>query len=132
MRSDFEPVAQEVDHVASAIVDAALQLHRSLGPGLLRMRLRGLSLPRTVRTRPEISTADVLAGCLRWVRLEAGLRVDLLVAERVIVEIKAVEQIIPLFEAQVLTYLKLTGKRVGLLINFNVPKLKDGIKRLIL
>ena len=65
-------------------------------------------------------------------RLDAGLRLDLLVADRVIVEIKAVEKMQPLFEAQLLTYLKLSGLRLGLLINFNVPLLKDGIKRMVL
>jgi GxxExxY protein len=65
-------------------------------------------------------------------RLDAGLRIDLLVDGKIIVELKAVEQLIPLYEAQILTYLKLTGLRLGLLINFNVPLLKDGIKRVIL
>ena len=65
------------------------------------------------------------------VYLDAGLRLDLLVEDRVIVELKAVERLLPVFEAQVLTYLKLTGKRLGLLIHFNVPRIKDGIKRFI-
>ena len=67
----------------------------------------------------------------RGVRLDAGLRIDLLVEECVIVELKAVEKLIPLYDAQLLTYLKLTGNRLGLLINFNVPLLKDGIKRIV-
>ena len=66
------------------------------------------------------------------IRLDAGLRLDLLVAEAVIVELKAVERMSPLYEAQLLTYLKLSGKRLGLLINFNSPVLKDGFKRLVL
>ena len=66
------------------------------------------------------------------VRLDAGLRLDVLAAERVIVELKAVEKHNPLFEAQLLTYLKLTGHRLGLLINFNVPLIRDGIKRIVL
>jgi GxxExxY protein len=65
-------------------------------------------------------------------RLDAGLRIDLLVENQLVVELKAVETMLPLFEAQLLTYLKLTNKRLGLLINFNVPKIKDGIKRIIL
>ena len=65
-------------------------------------------------------------------RLDAGLQLDLLVEQPLIGELKSVEQMIPLYDAQVLTYLKLTGLRLGLLINFNVPLLKDGIKRLIL
>jgi GxxExxY protein len=66
------------------------------------------------------------------VRLEAGLQLDLFVANTLIVELKSVEKMIPLYDAQVLTYLKLTGQRLGLLINFNVPLLKDGIKRIVL
>ncbi len=66
------------------------------------------------------------------IKLDAGLRLDLLVDEKVIVELKVVERMIPLYEAQLLTYLKLTGMRLGLLINFNVPLLKDGIKRMVL
>lgn len=65
-------------------------------------------------------------------RLDAGLRIDLLVEECIVVELKAAERMLPVFEAQLLTYLKLTEKRLGLLINFNVPLLKDGIKRLVL
>ena len=65
-------------------------------------------------------------------KLDAGLRLDLFVADQVIAELKAVEKMNPLFEAQLLTYLKLTGKRIGLLINFNVAKLKDGFKRMVI
>ena len=64
-------------------------------------------------------------------RLDAGLRLDLLVAEQVIVELKAVEKMLPLYDAQLLTYLKLTGLRLGLLINFNVPLIKEGIRRIV-
>ena len=66
------------------------------------------------------------------VRLDAGFRLDLLVGRRVVVELKAVEQLLPVHKAQVLTYLKLTGHRLGLLINFNVPLIRDGIKRIVL
>jgi len=65
-------------------------------------------------------------------QLDSGLRLDLLVADLVIVELKAVEKVNPLYDAQLLTYLKLTGKRLGLLINFNVPLLKDGLRRIVL
>jgi hypothetical protein len=98
----FEPLAPEVEAVAREVVDAAYRVHKALGPGLLE------------------SVYD------------AGLRLDLLVRESVIVEIKASEKMHPLYKAQILTYLKLTGIRLGLLINFNVPLIKDGIKRVIL
>ena len=83
---------------------------------------------RGIPFRSQIALPIVYDG----VKLDAGLRLDLLVAESVIVELKAVEKANPLFEAQLLTSLELTGHRLGLLLNFNVPLLKDGIKRLVL
>jgi GxxExxY protein len=82
---------------------------------------------RRLRVRRQVATPVIYGG----VTLDAGFRLDLLVEEEVIVEIKAVEQMISLYEAQVLTYLKMSGKRLALLINFNVPLIKDGIKRII-
>jgi GxxExxY protein len=86
------------------------------------LSLRGLSF------QSQLPVAVVYKG----IRLDAKLRLDLMVQECVLVELKSVERLLPVFEAQVLTYLKLTGKRLGLLINFNVPLLKDGIKRMAL
>jgi GxxExxY protein len=86
------------------------------------LRKRGLA------TESQVAIPVVYDG----VRLEAGLRIDLLVERQLIIEIKAVEEMNPVFKAQVLTYLKLTGLRLGLLINFNVPLIKNGIDRLIL
>ena len=83
---------------------------------------------REVPFRKQVSLPVVYDG----IRLDAGLRLDVLANETVIVEIKAVERHNPLFEAQLLTYLKLTGRRLGLLINFNVPLIRDGIKRIVL
>ncbi len=117
---------------ATQVVDAAFKVHSSLGPGLLEsvyetclvheLKCRGLPTQRQL-TIPV--TYDDL-------RLDAGLRLDLLVDDCVVVELKAVENMLPVFDAQILTYLKLSGHRLGLLINFNVPLIKDGIKRLIL
>ena len=127
-----EPIPKRTDEVAKAIVDSALTVHRELGPGLLEsvyetclaheLGNRGLSIQRQVHF-PVVYQGE---------RLEAGLRIDLLVDDCVVVELKAVEKSIPLFEAQLLTYLKLSGKRLGLLINFNVTLIKNGIKRLAL
>ena len=125
-------IPKRTDEVAKEIVDSAFKVHRELGPGLLEsvyevclareLGKRGLDVHRQVKF-PVIYDGE---------RLDAGLRLDLLVEDRVIVEIKAVENHKPLFEAQVLTYLKLTQKRLGLLINFNVPLIKNGIKRIAL
>ena len=132
MRKEFAPIESETESIAKAIVDAAMQVHRALGPGLLEsvyeaclcheLAKRGITFERQ-RSMPILYDS---------LRLESGLRIDLLVANQVIVDLKAVEQMTSLFEAQLLTYLKLTGLRVGLLINFNVPLLKNGIKRLVL
>ena len=113
-------------------MDAAFKVHRTLGPGLLEsvyeVCLCHELAKQKIAFQKQLSLPIVYDG----VRLDAGLRLDLLVADVVIVELKAVEKMNPLYEAQLLTYLKLTGKRVGLLMNFNASVLKDGFKRLVL
>lgn len=120
------------DPRTGAIIAAAIEAHRALGPGLLEsvyeeclcceLELRGIPFARQVPIPVEY----------KGVRSECGYRIDLLVQDEVVVEIKAVEAIHPVHEAQLLTYMKLSGKRVGLLINFCVPVLKDGIVRRVL
>lgn len=128
----IEPIPPETEAVAQAVLDSAFTVHRTLGPGLLETVYemcvcRELS-KRALTFERQLQLPVVYDG----MRLDAGLRIDLLVAGCVIVELKAVEKHLPLYEAQLLTYLKLTGHRIGLLINFNVPLLKDGIKRVVL
>jgi len=128
----MKPIPPETNEVARQIVDAAFAVHTALGPGLLEsvyevclaheLRKRGLSVRQQV----------VLPVHYDGVRLDAGLRLDLLVNDTVIVEIKAVENLLPVHKAQALTYLKLTGCRLALLINFNVPVIKEGIHRIVL
>ncbi len=128
----FDPIPLQTECVATEVVDAAFAVHQTLGPGLLEsvyevclrheLTLRGVSVEGQV----------TLPIYYRDLRLDAGLRLDLLIAGCLVVEIKAVEQMLPVHDAQVLTYLKLTGHRLGLLINFNVPLIKNGIKRIIL
>lgn len=118
--------------LTSQIIGAAIEVHRALGPGLLEsayqtclaheLTLRGLSFEQQ---KP-------LAVEYKGVRLDCGYRLDFLVAGKVVVELKAVDQLLSVHEAQLLTYLKLTRCKVGLLINFNVPVLKRGIKRMVL
>lgn len=117
--------------MARQIVDAGLKVHRALGPGLLEsvyeaclvheLGLRGLTVRRQVPQPLEYE----------GLRLDAGYRLDLLVEDRVIVEVKAVEALSRLHEAQLITYLKLSGLRLGLLVNFNVVLFKDGVRRLL-
>ena len=114
------------------MVDAAFKVHSTLGPGLLESVYEVCLAHELSRRGLKIQTQVAFPIVYEDVRLDAGLRIDLVVENRLIVEIKAVETMPPVFEAQLLTYLKLTKMRLGLLINFNVSKIKDGIKRIIL
>ena len=126
------PLSETEERIATALVDSAYTVHKTLGPGLLEhiyevcfcheLSKRGLSHQRQVK----------LPIVYDGIEFDEGLRLDVLVEDLVICELKAVEAIIPVFEAQMLTYLKLTGRRLGFLINFNVPLIRDGIRRIIL
>ena len=122
----------KVNQITGAIIGAAIEVHRALGPGLLESAYeeclcRELSLQQMPFERQRPLPVEY-----KGLRLDCGYRLDLLVADTVVVEIKAVESLLPIHEAQLLTYMKLTNCRVGLLLNFNVPVLKQGIKRLVL
>lgn len=128
---DREPIPEATERIAAVVIDAAFAVHRALGPGLLESVYEACLChelsKRNIPFRSQVSLPVVYDS----LRLDAGLRLDLVVGDAVIVELKAVEKNNPLFEAQLLTYLKLTGHRLGLLINFNVPLLRDGIKRMV-
>ena len=114
------------------IIGAAMDVHRELGPGLLESSYEAclcheLSL-RGIRFRRQVELPILYKG----IRLDCGYRIDLIIEESVIVELKAIDKLAPIHEAQLLTYLRLTGRRIGLLINFNVPLLKNGIIREVL
>lgn len=121
--------AEAQDALGRAIVDSALKVHRKLGPGLLESIyehcLAHELAKRHVPCRRQVPVPIIYDG----ERLDGGLKLDLLVGDAVIVEIKAVEKPNPIHQAQLLTYLKLSGLRLGYLINFNVRLLKDGIRR---
>jgi GxxExxY protein len=118
--------------ITEAVIGAAIEVHRELGPGLLEsayeeclcheLHLRGLSFQRQV----EIPVA------YKGLKLACGYRLDVVVEDAVIVELKSIEQITPIHHAQLMTYLRLAEKKVGLLINFNVAVLKNGIVRRVL
>src|SRR5262245_10514826 len=121
----------ERDPLPEQVIGAAIEVHRILGPGLLESvyeecLCRELGL-RSLGYRRQAELPVVYKG----MKLDYSFRPDVVVAERVVVELKTVEKLLPIHEAQLLTYLKLSGIRLGLLLNFNVPLLKDGIKRLI-
>jgi GxxExxY protein len=128
----FEPISSEIVRLAATTIDAAFKVHQALGPGLLES-VYELFLVHELKLRDVTVESQVAIPIMyEGLRLEAGLRIDLLIADQLIVELKAVERMNPLFEAQLLTYLKLTKRRLGLLINFNVPLIKNGIKRIVL
>jgi GxxExxY protein len=134
---NFLAVSSETDRIAKEVVDGAFKVHLALGPGLLESVYEVCLAHELNKRGLKFQTQVAFPIIYDNVRLDAGLRIDLLVEEKLIVEIKAVEikavEIMqPVFEAQLLTYLKLTKMHLGLLINFNVPKIKDGIKRIVL
>jgi len=120
-----------IDGITGEIIRAAIEVHRSLGPGLLESTYEAcLAIELTDRSlRTERQRSFPLL--YRSIKLEHGYRVDLLVQESVIVEVKALEQLLPVHHAQLLSYLRLARLQVGLLINFNVVSLRSGIRRVV-
>jgi GxxExxY protein len=126
------PIGDEIDFVARGVVDAAFKVHSEMGAGLLESAYE-LCLAHELRKRGFVVRTQVTMPIVYdGVQIDAGYRVDLLVNECVIVEIKAVQEMHPVFKAQLLTHLKLARLRIGFLINFHVTMLKDGIKRFAL
>jgi GxxExxY protein len=117
--------------ISGAVVDAAMKIHSALGPGLLESAyavcLKHELVKRGLRVASEVPLPVVYDG----VKLEAGYRLDLVVEDTVVVELKAIEALAPIHQAQIISYLKLSGKPIGLLINFHSLHLKDGIKRFV-
>ena len=128
----FKVLSKEEEFIAEKIVDAAFKLHKELGPGLLE-RVYEVCFchelsKRDVKYKRQVDLPISYDGMI----FDEGLRLDVLVEDLIICELKAVEQMNPLWKAQILSHLKLTGRRLGFLINFNVPLMKNGIKRIIL
>jgi len=129
---NYKQLSKELEEIATKIVDAAFAVHKNLGPGLLEkiyelafcheLKKRGLKVKR------QVEIPIVYDG----ITFDEGLRLDVLVEDKIICEIKAVDNVNPVWQAQVMSHLKLTGNRLGFLINFNVPIIKNGIKRIII
>lgn len=128
----FEAISERTERLATAVLDSAFEVHRTLGPGLLESVYEVCLCHELAKRRIQFQSQVSLPVLYDSIRLDAGLRLDLLVEDLLVVELKAVEKLIPLHEAQLLTYLKLSGKRLGLLLNFNTALLKDGVKRVVL
>ncbi|HMA35034.1 MAG TPA: GxxExxY protein [Chloroflexia bacterium] len=119
------------DLYSRVVIGAAIEVHRQLGPGLLESAYETCLCYELEQQGLPVVRQQALPVVYKGVRLDAGYRLDLVVGDQLIVEIKAVEGLLPIHGAQLLTYLRLSGCPLGLLINFNVPILKDGIKRLV-
>lgn len=130
-RKIYAPIPADVERVGKLVLDAAYRVHTALGPGLLES-VYETCLAYEIREGGLVVESQVAVPVIyKDMRLEGGLRLDLLVEKCVIVEIKAVETMNPVYEAQLLTYLRLSRTRLGFLINFTVLHLKDGIKRMV-
>ncbi len=127
----FEETSEREEKVATQIVDAAYSVHKALGPGLLEKVYEVCFCHELTKKRLSFQRQVSLPVVYDGITFDEGLRLDV-IEDLIICEIKAVDKTNPVWQAQLLSYLKLTGKRIGFLINFNVPLLKNGIRRVIL
>ncbi len=123
---------EELERLASVIVDAAVKVHSVLGPGLLESVYEACLAYELKERGLKVASQIWLPVVYQGMTLDAGLRIDLLVEDQVVIEMKSVEAILPVHDAQLITYLKLSGHRLGFLMNFNVRLLKDGLHRRVL
>ena len=127
----FAPISPQAERVGKAVLNAAFKVHTALGPGLLESVYETCTAFELTQSGLRALTQVALPVTYQGIKMDAGLRPDMVVEDSVIVEFKSVDTMHPIFEAQLITYLKLTGIRLGFLINFNVIHLKDGIKRIV-
>ena len=127
----FTPIPDGTERVGKAILDAAYKVHSRLGPGLLEPIYETCTAYEIRESGLCVQTQVCLPVKYEKLSMDSGLRLDILVENCVIVELKAVDVMYPVYRSQLLTYLKLSGLRLGFLINFNVPRLKNGIVRMV-
>ena len=130
--TEIAEMVKELNKITETVIGAAMAVHKELGPGLLESAYEACMVFELADRGLAVEQQKPLPVKYREVKLDCGYRLDLLVDGKVIVELKAVEKLEPIHEAQLLSYLKLSGCKVGLLINFNVRVLKLGIRRLVL
>jgi GxxExxY protein len=127
----MDKAKDEIEQVAKQLVDAMLTVHRELGPGLLESTYQAC-LAHELRGRGiEVRCEVELPVHYRGLEIEVGYRIDMVVADCIVVENKSVQTLAPIHQAQLLTYLRLSGNRLGFVVNWNVPLIKDGIKRMV-
>jgi GxxExxY protein len=122
----------EHDPISNKVIGLAIEIHRILGPGLLESAYEECFALELRQSAIRFQRQFPLAVTYKGLALDCGYRLDFVIEEYLVVELKSVERLLPIHEAQLLTYLKLSGMRIGLLMNFNTRLLKDGIKRLVL
>jgi GxxExxY protein len=129
---EYSNIPDEVNKLSNEIIGLAIKVHRALGPGLLESSYLECLCYELAMAGYLVEKEKVLPLVYEAVKLDIGYRIDILADNKIIIEVKAVESISDVHIAQILTYLKLSHSRIGLLINFNLKLLKDGIKRLVL
>lgn len=122
---------EELNIISGVVVDSAMQVHSALGPGLLESAYEACLIAELEVRGFRVQRQVVLPIVYRTVTLKSGYRIDVLVEDEVVVELKSIAELLPIHESQLLSYLRLSGRRLGLLINFNIPHLRDGIKRVV-
>jgi GxxExxY protein len=120
-----------LDQISRRIIGAAIEVHRHLGPGLLESAYQSCLAFELRQLGLKVEEQKSLPVVYKQVKLDCGYRLDLVVEDEIIVEIKAIEKLLPIHEAQLLSYLRLANKRAGLLMNFHVPVLENGLKRIV-
>jgi GxxExxY protein len=130
-RKHFDPIPAHTEEIAKVILDAAYQVHTTLGPGLLESVYEACMTHELISRNIKVESQLTLPVIYKGIKVDSGYRLDLLVDDCVIVEIKSSEVINPIHSAQLLTYQRLAHKRLGLILNFNVIRLREGIKRII-
>ncbi|HEB66175.1 MAG TPA: GxxExxY protein [Chloroflexi bacterium] len=128
----YAPLSEKEENIASSIVQAAYRVHSQLGPGLLENVYEVCFCHELHKMGLQFQRQVVVPVVYDNITFDEGFRLDVLVEELVVCELKAIQQLAPIHEAQLMSYMKLTGKRLGFLINFNVPLIKRGIRRRIL
>ncbi len=122
----------EFDELSNKVIGCALEVHKALGPGLMESVYEKCLSYELAKAGLKYETQKAMPVIYKGIKIDCGFRIDILVEGKLIVELKSVDKVLPIHQSQVLTYMKLAGISTGLLLNFNVTKLKDGIQRFVL
>jgi GxxExxY protein len=130
--SNFSPIPDDIEELAKQVIDAAYSIHTTIGPGCLEKTYQSCMKYELKEMGIDVISEFPLPLIYKGIVVKEAYKIDLLVGKELIVEIKSVESILPVHKKQLITYLRLSKKRLGLIINFNTEKIKDGIKRIVL